>query len=92
MAKFVGDGDDELNAFITLETLSMGIEGKICMWRALGTVVDGYPALGSSTSTRAARASAPGSRRSGCRSRRGHSPAPPTSERRQRGRRGAMMR
>ena len=43
--KFVGGDDDELNAFITLETLSMGIEGKICMWRALTTVADGYPPL-----------------------------------------------
>ena len=29
------------------QTLSMGIEGKICMWRPLRTVADGYPALGS---------------------------------------------
>ena len=43
--KFVGGDDDELNAFVTLETLSMGIEGKICMWRALRTVADGYPGL-----------------------------------------------
>ncbi|MGI8730270.1 MAG: hypothetical protein ACR2LK_09830 [Solirubrobacteraceae bacterium] len=44
--KFTGD-DDDLNAFVTLETLSIGIEGKCCMWKALRTVADGYPALGS---------------------------------------------
>ncbi len=43
--KFVGGDDDELNAFITLETLSMGIEGKVCMWKALKTVQTGYPTL-----------------------------------------------
>jgi hypothetical protein len=43
--KFVGGDDDELNAFITLETLSMGIEGKVCMWKALKTVQDAYPTL-----------------------------------------------
>lgn len=43
--KFVGGDDDELNAFITLETLSMGVEGKICMWKALKTVESGYPTL-----------------------------------------------
>lgn len=45
--KFTGGDDDELNAFITLETLSMGVEGKICMWKALKTVKDAYPTLGS---------------------------------------------
>jgi hypothetical protein len=43
--KFVGGDDDELNAFITLETLSMGVEGKVCMWKALKTVEDAYPTL-----------------------------------------------
>ncbi len=43
--KFVGGDDDELNAFITLETLYMGIQGKVCMWKALKTVEGGYPAL-----------------------------------------------
>ena len=43
--KFVGGEDDELNAFVTLETLSMGVEGKICMWKALKTVEDAYPTL-----------------------------------------------
>jgi hypothetical protein len=44
--KFTGGDDDELNAFITLETLSMGVEGKVCMWKALKTVGDAYPTLG----------------------------------------------
>ncbi|MEY2440638.1 MAG: hypothetical protein QOJ46_64 [bacterium] len=37
--KFTGD-DDALNAFITLETLSIGVEGKHCMWQALNTLDD----------------------------------------------------
>ena len=41
--KFTSGDDDELNAFITLETLSIGIEGKHCMWKALATLED--PAL-----------------------------------------------
>ena len=44
--KFVGGDDDQLNAFITLETLSMGVEGKVCMWKALKTVESAYPTLG----------------------------------------------
>ena len=43
--KFTGGDDDELNAFVTLETLSIGVEGKVCMWKALKTVEDDYPAL-----------------------------------------------
>jgi hypothetical protein len=42
--KFKGD-DDALNAFITIETLSIGIEGKVCMWQALKRVEDAYPTL-----------------------------------------------
>jgi hypothetical protein len=45
--KFTGGDDDELNAFVTLETLSIGVEGKICMWKALKTVEGGYPELSS---------------------------------------------
>ncbi len=44
--KFTGGDDDEFNAFITLETLSIGVEGKLCMWKALKTVADAYPTLG----------------------------------------------
>ena len=42
--KFTGTEDD-LNAFVTLETLSIGVEGKHCLWTALKTVEDGNPAL-----------------------------------------------
>jgi hypothetical protein len=34
-----------LGDFVTLETLSMGIEGKRLMWTALKTVTDAYPAI-----------------------------------------------
>ncbi|CAN5118549.1 hypothetical protein BH20ACT16_BH20ACT16_05680 [soil metagenome] len=44
-AKFTSGEDDELNAFTTLETLSIGVEGKLCMWKALSSVVDSYPPL-----------------------------------------------
>jgi hypothetical protein len=44
--KFAGGDDDDLNAFITLETLSIGVEGKLCMWRALKVVEDSNPTLG----------------------------------------------
>jgi hypothetical protein len=44
--KFTGGDDDELNAFVTLETLSIGVEGKVCMWKALKTVESEYAALG----------------------------------------------
>jgi len=42
--KFTGD-DDDLNAFTVLETLSIGVEGKVCMWKALKQVEDAYPTL-----------------------------------------------
>jgi hypothetical protein len=42
--KFKGT-EDQLNAFVTLETLSIGIEGKYCLWTALKTVQDDNPAL-----------------------------------------------
>ncbi len=45
--KFISGSDDQLNAFVTLETLSIGVESKVCMWKALQTVTDGYPALAS---------------------------------------------
>jgi hypothetical protein len=38
--KFTSGDDDELNAFITLETLSIGVEGKTCMWTALSKIDD----------------------------------------------------
>ena len=42
--KFTGT-EDELNAFVTCETLSIGVEGKLCMWKALKSVEDAYPSL-----------------------------------------------
>jgi hypothetical protein len=42
--KFVGT-EDALNAFVALETLSIGVEGKLCMWKALKCVEDAYPSL-----------------------------------------------
>jgi hypothetical protein len=41
----IGRGADELNLFMALETLSLGVEGKASLWRALRDVVDRYPAL-----------------------------------------------
>lgn len=43
--KFTGGDDDEFNAFITLETLSIGVEGKACMWKALKSVEDSNATL-----------------------------------------------
>ena len=43
--KFTGGDDDELNAFVTLETLSIGVEGKLCMWKALRLVRDSNATL-----------------------------------------------
>ena len=42
--KFKGT-EDELNAFVTLETLSIGVEGKHCLWTALRTVSGDLPEL-----------------------------------------------
>ena len=42
--KFKGT-EDTLNAFVTVETLSIGVEGKHCLWTALKTIADGEPAL-----------------------------------------------
>jgi hypothetical protein len=48
-AKFSGESmdDPEFGTFITLETLSIGVEGKLCMWKALKVVADDYPELSS---------------------------------------------
>ena len=43
--KFTAGEDDALNAFVTLETLSIGVEGKVCMWKALKTVEADYEAF-----------------------------------------------
>ena len=41
-----GAGNQHLGDFVTLETLSIGVEGKRCMWVALQAVADAYPELG----------------------------------------------
>jgi len=40
-----GAGNEHLGDFITLETLSIGVEGKRCMWVALKLVAGAYPEL-----------------------------------------------
>jgi hypothetical protein len=40
-----GSGDSDLGTFLSLETLSLGVEGKISLWRALNDVASRYPAL-----------------------------------------------
>jgi hypothetical protein len=46
-AKFSGESmdDPEFGTFLTLETLSIGVEGKLCMWKALKVVADEYAEL-----------------------------------------------
>jgi hypothetical protein len=46
-AKFSGESmdDPEFGTFLTLETLSIGVEGKLCMWKALKVVEDEYAEL-----------------------------------------------
>ncbi len=48
-AKFTGitSGEDELGTFMALEALTLGVEGKASLWRALIAVAERYPALGS---------------------------------------------
>ncbi len=41
----LSSGESELGLFMALETLSLGVEGKASMWRALKDVADRYPAL-----------------------------------------------
>jgi len=45
--KFSGEsvGSADFGAFITLETLSMGVEGKVCMWKALKAIQNEVPEL-----------------------------------------------
>jgi hypothetical protein len=45
--KFSGatSGNPKLGTFLALETLSLGVEGKIALWRALAAVADAEPAL-----------------------------------------------
>jgi hypothetical protein len=48
-AKFTGmtSGEPELGTFMALETLTLGVRGKACMWTALSQVADQHPAIGS---------------------------------------------
>ncbi len=48
-SKFSGEtvDDPQFGTFLTLETLSIGVEGKLCMWKALKVVEGGYAELGS---------------------------------------------
>ena len=45
--KFSGEtvGDPEFGTFLTLETLSIGVEGKLRKWKALKLVEDEHPEL-----------------------------------------------
>jgi hypothetical protein len=45
--KFTGatTGDRELGTFLALETLSLGVEGKLGLWQALATIARDEPAL-----------------------------------------------
>lgn len=38
-------GDEHFGLFLGLEALSLGIEGKACMWLALATLTERYPEL-----------------------------------------------
>ena len=45
--KFSGatSGDRELGTLLALETLSLGVEGKRCLWESLVVIPDAAPAL-----------------------------------------------
>jgi hypothetical protein len=43
----LGGGPEDVGLLLALETLSLGIEGKACLWRALEQVADEYGALAS---------------------------------------------
>jgi hypothetical protein len=47
--KFSGamSGEPEQSAFLALESLTLGVEGKRRLWSALKSVANAYPALGS---------------------------------------------
>jgi len=46
-SKFSGEsiGDPTFGTFLTLETLSIGVEGKLCMWKALKVIAAEHPEL-----------------------------------------------
>jgi hypothetical protein len=39
-------GEAELGLFMSLETLALGVQGKLALWTALQQVADDYPAIG----------------------------------------------
>ncbi len=43
----MGSGEPDQSAFIALETLTLGVEGKACMWKALREVQSQYSPLAS---------------------------------------------
>lgn len=43
----VGSGEPDQSAFMALESLTLGVEGKASMWKALREVQDQYPPLAS---------------------------------------------
>ena len=47
--KFLGlsSGEPELGTFMALETLALGVQGKLALWRALNEVTDQHPAIAS---------------------------------------------
>jgi hypothetical protein len=40
-----GLGSEEMSALLTMETLCIGVEGKICLWRAMKEVADNFEEL-----------------------------------------------
>ena len=48
-AKFGGltSGESELGTFMAVESLALGVLGKLSLWRALAQVADQYPAIAS---------------------------------------------
>ena len=47
--KFGGlsSGEPELGTFLAVESLALGVQGKLSLWRALAHVADRYPAIAS---------------------------------------------
>jgi hypothetical protein len=41
----IGSGPDELGRLLSLEALSVGVQGKLSLWRSLQTIAAGRPAL-----------------------------------------------
>jgi hypothetical protein len=41
----VASGDDAHGTFMALESLTLGVAGKACLWKALREVEDEYPPL-----------------------------------------------